>query len=137
NCGWYALTTNNWITLLPATNGTGNATVRYQLATNAIGIGRTGLVQVINPAVGTCCAASIVVRQAGTPCTYVLSPLSTNYNSSAHTGVVNVTAVQGCTWDVTETNTWISVAPTNGTGNGAVTFTIEANPDGLPRSGTL
>src|SRR5205814_5338867 len=82
---------------------------------------------------------TFTVNQAGAPCSFSISPTSSNLTSSvATTGTVTVTASAGCDWTATTNAAWISVtAGANGTGNGTVTYSVGANTGSTSRTGTL
>jgi uncharacterized protein (TIGR03437 family) len=42
-------------------------------------------------------------------------------------GTINVTAPVGCSWAAAATEPWLTVAPTSGSGNGTVTYTVQGN----------
>ncbi len=70
-------------------------------------------------------------------CNYTLSASSQNIVSGGGAGSVNVTAQSGCAWTATSNAAFITITSgANGTGNGAVNFTVAANP-GNQRTGTL
>ena len=58
--------------------------------------------------------------------------------SSSHRGSssVSVTALAGCVWTPVSNVAWITVAGT-GSGNGTFNYTVQANPDSGPRTGTV
>ena len=71
-------------------------------------------------------------------CTYAISFNNASHSSTNSTGVVSVTAPTGCAWSVLNTNSWISiVSGSNGTGNGAVIYSVAANPTAAVRSGNV
>ncbi len=72
------------------------------------------------------------------PCTYTLSASDNSATplgaASGSYGTVNVIAGSGCTWPSSSNNgnTWITISPTSGSGNGSVTYTANtANTGGL------
>jgi hypothetical protein len=70
--------------------------------------------------------------------TVLLSPSNAVHASSSSSGTVNVTAASNFTWAVFNTNSWISMmSGTNGTGNGAVNYTVAANTNLPVRSGNI
>ncbi len=70
-------------------------------------------------------------------CVSSLVPTTRSHGSGSETGIVSVTAPDGCTWTATSNDSWITVlSGTSGTGNGSVTYSVVAN--GLAaRTGTL
>src|SRR5262249_2755412 len=89
-CSWTVTNTNNWLTIVSATNNTNSGNVTYTVAANPSSIDRTGLV--------TIAGHVLTVNQAGAACTYSLSPASRSHSASAETGTVAVTTITGCPW---------------------------------------
>ena len=129
-CAWSARTTNSWITVLPPTNGVGIGAVSYSVQANPTALIRTGSVLVVDQ--------MLTVIQAGAPCTYVVAPSSRNHGFGAETNTIGITALTGCVWTVSNTNTWIAlVSSASGNGTATVTYRLIANPTGLSRTGIV
>lgn len=126
-CGWNATTSDSWISITSA-SGTGNGTVAFTVQANN-GPARTGTI--------TVAGQTFTVNQAS-GCAYTLNPTSLNVTSAGDSFSVTVTSsAAGCTWTATSNVSWITVNGSgSGTGNGAVNFTVAANP-GPARSGTI
>jgi hypothetical protein len=126
-CPWTAATdAASWITL-STPSGTGNATLRYTVASNT-GSARSGAVTVGN-------ATHAVTQDGG--CTITASPASASYPASAATGRIDVTASNAnCLWTAATTASWISVTPGSGSGSGTVSYTLTANA-GAARSSAI
>ena len=72
------------------------------------------------------------------PCSFVISPQTKSFQASGGTGSVVVTAPVNCGWTAVTNDSFITInAGTNGTGVGAVTYSISPNISGLSRMGTL
>ena len=72
------------------------------------------------------------------PCAYEITPTFASFGEDGGSGVINVTARDGCAWTAAITDTWITgISPTSGTGNGAVSYTVTANESTSPRTGTI
>ena len=73
------------------------------------------------------------------PCTYSLSGTSAAPDASAQVLAVLVTASSpSCSWTVTSDLSWIVISSgATGTGTQTVTYSVEANPSSLARTGTL
>src|SRR5262245_43489043 len=82
---------------------------------------------------------TFTVTQAGAPCTFTISPTSSNLTTSvAATGTITVTAGTGCSWTAASNDAWITVtAGTTGSGNGSVSYSVAANTGTTSRTGTL
>jgi hypothetical protein len=74
-----------------------------------------------------------------TPCSYAISPTSQSVAASGGTGFgVGVIAGSGCDWTATANTGWLHVtAGATGSGNGNVTFSVDANTTPSSRSGTM
>jgi len=71
-------------------------------------------------------------------CSYVISPTSRTIASAGGTGSVSVTAPAGCAWTAASNASWITITGgAGGAGNGTAQFSIAANPNAAPRSGTM
>ena len=71
-------------------------------------------------------------------CTFALAPASAAVPSAANTGTVTVTAASGCAWTAVSNSAFITIASgASGSGNGAVTYTVAANPTTSARTGSL
>jgi hypothetical protein len=80
---------------------------------------------------------SLSVSLAGT-CAYSISPANTSVSAAGSTGSLNVTAGTGCSWTASSGATWITItAGVFGSGNGTVSYSIDANPATSARAGTL
>jgi len=66
-----------------------------------------------------------------------ISP-SSSFSASGATGALSINTVTGCNWQVASSVPWLVWgAPTSGTGNGTVSFTVSPNPDSSRRSGIV
>ena len=81
-----------------------------------------------------------VVWTPATNCVFGLSTSVVGLGPAGSSGNVDITLTTGtnCTWSVDNPCTdWLTVGPTNGTGNGTVIITASANNTGTTRSCTL
>ncbi len=130
NCPWSAINTNDWITITSGTNYLGSNSVSYTAAANTMPAERLGLMLIADQIVS--------LRQRGITCAYELSPLSPTHGAGTETGLVTVTTSSNCAWGVVNTNDWITLTSgTNGMGNGSVSYSVAANFDPIPRTGTV
>ena len=129
-CLWSVINTNNWIDITSAPSGNGNGTVSYTIDENTTMLQRTGLVMVGE--------AIFVLSQRPTPCLLELTPTNRVHGSGAEIAIINVTANTNCSWEVENTNTWISIlVGSAGTGPGEITYSVDSNAGGPPRNGVL
>ena len=129
-CGWTATSNAEWIAITSGSSGTGSGSFTFAVPTNPSSSPRTGTV--------TVAGQSVTVTQDGVPCSFSLSTSSVALTSSAGAGAVAVTAGSTCGWTATSNTGWIAVTGgSTGTGDGAVAFSVTANPSTSPRTGTL
>ncbi len=129
-CGWTIVNPNHWITLHSPTTGAGDAGVDYTVAPSLDRNLRTGVVLVNGQ--------PFTVTQLGSTCYATTTPGSRTHGYGDMTGTVNVSlhgTCSGIVWHVVATNDWITfTSGTNGTGNGTVSYVLERNPTGVPRT---
>jgi len=126
-CGWTATTTDTWITITSAPTSAGSGSVVFSAAANT-GAARTGTV--------TIGSVPFSVNQAGS-CALTLSPTSQSLVATASTGnTIAVTTANGCNWNATTTDGWLTITSGAGNGNGSVVFSTTLNT-GATRIGRL
>ncbi len=126
-CTRTATSNVSWLTITSGASGTGTGSVNYSVAANTGG-SRSGTL--------TIAGQTFTVNQSG--CSFTLSFGSTSFPAAAATGSVAVTASgANCLWTASDNQSWITVSPTSGTGNGTVNFSLTANTSTASRSGTL
>jgi hypothetical protein len=126
-CQWTTSSPVPWITFTAA-GGSGTGSVDVQVAANT-GPARTSPVTIAGRTVN-------VSQESG--CTYAINPTSITVPAIGGTGPgVTVTAGAGCAWTAASQVPWIVIATTQGTGDGVVQGTVEANTTGAPRTGTV
>lgn len=129
SCDWSATTDASWITLTGRTTGTGNGTVTFSVALNT-GATRSGELTIGDQ--------TVPVTQAGTTCSFAVSPLTTSVPASGGAGPhITVDTQTGCAWTAASNATWLSVtSAASGSGDASVAFSASTNA-GAARSGTL
>jgi uncharacterized protein (TIGR03437 family) len=71
-------------------------------------------------------------------CEYTVAPLTQAFSAAGGTGTINVATSTDCGWTATRSSAWMSVtAGSSGTGNGTVTYTVQANTSPSARVGGL
>jgi hypothetical protein len=126
-CQWTTSSAVPWITINPP-GGSGTGAVDIQVAPNT-GPARNSSVTVAGRAVA-------VNQESG--CTYSINPTSITVPATGGSGAgTAVTAAAGCTWTAASQVPWITITTTQGSGDGVVQGTVEANTTGAPRSGTV
>ena len=128
-CLWTVVNTNPWISLVGGGSGNGTNTVGYTVDANP-GDKRIGFLTVPG--------ANIIITQAATTCTYVITPTNLTRTAASGTGTVSVATGAGCLWTVATTNAWITLTSgTNGSGNGSFGYSVAPNWFALARTGSV
>lgn len=71
-------------------------------------------------------------------CEYTVAPLTQFFSAAGGTGTLNVATSAECSWTATRSFAWMNVmAGNSGTGNGTVTYTVQANTSPSARVGGL
>ena len=129
-CAWMVVKTNDWITLLSAATGSGNATITYAVASNPSASPRSG-----NISIGD---ENFSMTQAGAPCTYTAVPDTFSFDAGAFNGFFSLNTPIGCPWVAVNTNNWINFTSSmNGSSNAVLSFTANLNPSSNARTGTV
>jgi len=125
-CSWTASSDASW--LHTSSGGTGNGPVSYTYDANTSNSSRTGHI--------TARGQTFTLTQAGGSCTYSLNPTSTSVGSSFSSGNISVTVISGCSWLASPSDSWIHTT-SSGSGNGTVSYTVDANSSTNTRIGTI
>ncbi|HJQ68445.1 MAG TPA: BACON domain-containing carbohydrate-binding protein [Blastocatellia bacterium] len=132
-CSWQAVSNATWIMITSPDSGTGNGTVSYLVRDNTTGFPRTGSM--------TIAGITFTVTQSGgvAGCAPAISPLNAAFSAAASpTNSINITAAPACAWQAVSNAPWITITSSCcGTGNGAVTYSVAANPSPGGRRGTI
>jgi hypothetical protein len=129
-CLWTAASNATWITVTSGASGSGSGPVTFSVAANTGTTSRTGTL--------TIAGSTFTVTQAAPACVPTISPASANVVAAATTGSVMVTAPATCAWTATSNATWLTIsAGASDTGDGAVIYSVSANPTTSVRTGTL
>jgi len=132
NCAWTASTGDSFLSV--SGSGTGNGTITVTVAPNS-GAPRTGTVTVTGD--GNSATVSIV-QDAN--CIYNPTPNGVTLSNAALAGqtFVVTTSSPSCAWRAVSDSPWLTVtAGETNTGQGTVTFAVQANSTGLPRNGLI
>jgi len=127
-CSWTASSSVAWMTT--TSGGSGSGTASYSVAANTSTASRTGTLSIAGKA--------FTVTQAGSACSYSISPTSASFTSLGGALTVSVTTGAGCTWTATSGAGWITItAGASGNGNGTVNYSVAANTSTSSRTGTM
>ena len=128
SCAWTASSAAGWITIGSAAGGSGNGGIDVTIGANS-GPARSGTLLV---------AGRTVTVNQDSGCTITLGQPSTTAPGGGGPGTVAVSSAGGCTWTAVSNAPWIAVTGGSpGSGDGTVTFNVEPNTTGAPRSGTI
>ncbi|RPI28060.1 MAG: hypothetical protein EHM61_06430 [Acidobacteria bacterium] len=79
----------------------------------------------------------VFTRQSGVECGSALAQTTANIPAAGGTRELSFTASSGCTWLIESEVGWITLgSPASGTGNGILTYTVQAN-NGAERRGSI
>lgn len=67
----------------------------------------------------------------------LFTPTSFNFNAGGGTGTVNVTAPAGAWNGPTNVDSWVHITSSTGAGNGAFSFSLDANTTGATRTSSI
>jgi hypothetical protein len=71
-------------------------------------------------------------------CSFMLSAASQSFPGIGGDDSFDITVAAGCAWNATSNDSWITITSGNsGSGNGTVSYSVDANPGGTIRSGTI
>jgi uncharacterized protein (TIGR02145 family) len=128
SCEWSTSNNLPWVSLSPS-GGTGSGSVNVEVNANTGGA-RSGSV--------TIAGETYIISQEAAPCTNKISSSSGGFGSSGGSQAVSVTtSYSSCSWTTSNSLSWVSLSPADGTGNGSVDIEVEANTTGEPRSGSI
>jgi len=78
------------------------------------------------------------VRQPENSCTYAVTPKSQSFDPGGGSGTATVAVKSGCSWTTKSNVTWIVITSGgSGSDNGTVRYSVAANPEPSPRTGTV
>ena len=136
SCAWTAVSSASWVALrADSRNGTGPATIRWDVAANTSGGSRSGTL--------TVAGRTYTVDQHGVPtgdsgCSYSISPLSLNAASGSASGQIVVSTSAGCAWSATSLSPFVDITGGfNGSGSGTVSYFVHDNTSTEARTGVL
>ncbi len=127
-CAWTISNPNSWITINTATSGSGPTFVDFTVAPYTGTFLRVGTVIIGGQSFS-------VIQDP--PCGSTIAPSSQSVPAAGGGYSTAITIPAGCSWTATKTDSWITLnAPTSGTGNGTLNYTVAAN-NGAARTGVI
>lgn len=127
-CSWTAASQAPWIALASPGEGTGSATLRFNVAANQVPQARSGALAVNDH--------QLRVAQEAAPCRFSVAPDARDLPAEGGEASVTVSTLGGCAWTASTTAPWIRLASGGGNGQGVLAFFAEVNT-GAARTGTL
>ncbi len=125
-CPWTAVSDRRWLDV--GGGGHGSGAVQFSVRPNPRGNTRRATL--------TVAGHTLVVSQAGVPCTLSVSVSSLFVPAGGGVVSVDVAGPKGCPWTAASPFPWLTVAGgLPGRGPGAVTFQAAPRPNGAPRLG--
>jgi uncharacterized protein (TIGR03437 family) len=136
NSTWDVIAVDPWITVTSAGSGTGNGTVTITVAANA-GAARSGSILIGGQTYTVHQNGVAVGTTAG--CSYLIQSSTTqSVTMAAGTGMIQIVTGQNCAWTAASNASWLTIkSGGSGTGNGAVSYAVEANATGVARSASI
>ena len=133
-CNWTPTASDDWITITDGGNRTANGSVNFRIPPHT-GAGREGSIRVGGQVFAILQGAAAILPEAA-ECRFQLSATNGSFGGAGGAGTVTVTGPRSCTWTASANVLWISVTNGSGSGNGTVSFTVQANT-GSARNGIL
>jgi Glucose / Sorbosone dehydrogenase/Putative binding domain, N-terminal len=126
-CDWTATTGDGWISITGGGSGSGDGTVRYDVAPNTGDRARSGRVTVAGQ-------VHTVFQSAPRHCPVDLDPRRVLIGAGGGTGTITILTGEGCSWSATSLDPWFVVtSAATGTGSGLLQYRIDPNPTAQPR----
>ncbi len=120
NGNWTASSNQTWCTVTPS--GTGNGIL---VATYTENTAITPRIASITVTAAGAPPVTVTVTQDGAAPTVSVTP--SNYNVSSQSGFVDFTVTSNTSWTAVSNQTWCTVSPPSGNGNGVLTAVYEEN----------
>ncbi|HEY2737156.1 MAG TPA: PKD domain-containing protein, partial [Thermoanaerobaculia bacterium] len=131
DCPWFAASQSSFIEF-PAQNGSGSATIGFQVDPNDTGAPRSGTLVVADQ--------TLTITEDAQPCSFAIDPPGVILTPPGQTSSVTVDAAAGCAWsvNVASGSSFITLLnPAGGIGPGVLQFEVSANTATSSRSGVL
>lgn len=134
DCPWEASSSVAWIVITSGQSGNGNGIVTYQVTANTTVAQRQGAITISGQSHTVTQGANVVDCAAQTQ----ISTTGNTFDSESGTGNFQVTTPDSCTWTAASSETWVHItAGASGSGNGTVSYRIDANTTTTARTGTI
>ena len=129
---WSVKPSASWISLVNSGNGQGSGTVTLEIEENPSWKARTGTVEI-----GT--ETFTLTQEGRTALEFVISPETVTVGAEASDGSIAVTATPDLPWSTKSQAVWLTLntQTASGAGNGAVSYSVAANPTLDARTGQI
>lgn len=119
-CAWTAVTSTPWVVVSSGASGSGNGTVKLNVAVNSATLPRSATV--------TIAGQTFTVDQAASAaCVYFVTPSSLFAAAAGLTGSMSVSTTAGCDWSAAGMPSWVTLSQESGSGAELLTYTVEPN----------
>jgi hypothetical protein len=132
DCSWAAISNTPFLTITSGASGKGNGTVSYAVDGNPSPSFRTGTLDIAG--------STFTVAQEGTAadCVYFPSRSAEFFPVNGGTGTVDIVTAADCSWVAISNTPFLTIlSGAAGTGNGTVSYAVEASPSASVRTGTV
>ena len=133
NVSWTAQANAAWLVVTAGAAGTNDGTVVYSVAENTTLVGRTNTITIA----GGGLQRTFTVTQAGAPTYLEIAPDWREHSRAASAGHT-LTVTANMDWNAAVDAAWLQITgATNGTGNGTVSYAVQASDTHLSRDGEI
>ncbi len=135
---WTATASDPWVIITAGASGIGPGSVQWRAAANTVSSPRTAVITV-TPLGGVGQTFTISQQLGSVPPSVTVSPSSVTTDAPGGSGAIQVTASSpSLTWSaISSSNDIVLLTTSSGTGNGAVQYTVKANPIATNRTATI
>ena len=128
---WNVTPNVSWVSVVDPGNKFGDSTITLAVGTNPSFLERTGTVSIGS--------ATFLITQAGTPNPILdINPKQATADPLGAYGNIAVLATPDAPWSAQSMSPWIVVSQgASGAGNGNIQYVASANPNLIPRTGTI
>ena len=133
NGSWTATASESWITVASGASGSGNGTVKYNLAENTGASMRSGNIKVKCGSITRTCT----ITQDKPLLIGGKTEMSRTYAAAKQTGCYFSVTCSKSQWTAVSSASWVTLKTASGTGTGTLTYDIAANTSTSMRTATI
>jgi hypothetical protein len=123
NSNWMINNSNSWVTITPSSSS-GNGTITVTVSKNVSTNSRIASVYISSPQVGS--SQMITITQKGATPTLTISEQTIVLAKDAGNKAIIITS--NTLWNASSDQSWLTVSPSSGNGNGTLTINTTTNP---------